>query len=326
MSDSVPTISVFMKSYNHAPFIGEAIDSVIQQDFDDLELIIIDDASTDSSRQIIERFRSRDDRIRTIFHEHNRGISKTVNDGIEAARGTFIAQIDSDDVWTTDKLRKQLAVAREREDVLVWTEGAIINGNGRPAGHTFSELVGSERKKKSGNIFHELLAGNYILGSSLLYDRQIVGGTRYDEALRYVNDYKFLLELARTYEFCYIDEPLTQYRVHEKSTIGCVFFAQTQGVHADRNARQRIRLAMRETATIGEHMLERYHDELPRATQASLYRTYGRRLEDAGDYDRALSLLVHAIRCDPLSWSAITSARGIGRLVLRSVTSRSSRG
>ncbi|MGZ4852980.1 MAG: glycosyltransferase family 2 protein [Halobacteriota archaeon] len=326
MNDSVPTVSVFMKSYNHARFIGEAIDSVIHQDFDDLELIIIDDASTDSSRQIIDRFRSRDDRIRTILHEHNRGISKTVNDGIEAARGTFLAQIDSDDVWREDKLRKQLAVVRRHEEVLVWTEGAIIDGSGQPVGHTFSELVGSERKKKSGNIFHELLAGNYILGSSLLYKKQNVGATRYDEALRYVNDYKFLLELARNYEFYYIEEPLTQYRVHEKSTIGCVFAAQTQGLHADLQARQRIRLAMRETAAIGEHMLERYHDELPRATQASLYRTYSRRLEGVSDYDRALGLLVHAIRCDPLSWSTITSARGIGRLVLHGVTSRSSSG
>ncbi|MGZ4862113.1 MAG: glycosyltransferase [Halobacteriota archaeon] len=326
MNDSVPTVSVFMKSYNHAPFIGEAIDSVIHQDFDDLELIIVDDASTDGSRQIIEHFQSLDDRIQTIFHEHNRGISKTVNDGIDAARGTFIAQIDSDDVWTKDKLRKQLAVVRKRDDVLVWTEGAIIDGSGQPVGQTFSELVGSERKKKSGNIFQELLAGNYILGSSLLYKKQNVGEARYDEALRYVNDYKFLLELARQYEFYYIEEPLTQYRVHEKSTIGCVFSAQTLGVHADRNARQRIRLAMRETAAIGEHMLEQYHDEVPRATQASLYRTYSRRLEDAGDYDRAFSLLLQAIRCDPFGRSTITSVRSMGRLVLHSVTSHSSSG
>ncbi|MGZ4925270.1 MAG: glycosyltransferase family 2 protein, partial [Halobacteriota archaeon] len=309
MNDRVPTVSIFMKSYNHAPFIGHAIESVVQQDFDDLELIIIDDASTDGSRQIIERYQSRDERIRTIFHERNCGISRTVNDGIDAARGTFIAQIDSDDVWREDKLRKQLAVVREHDDALVWTEGAIIDGSGQPTGQTFSELVGSARKRKSGNLFQELLAGNYILGSSLLYDRQIVGGTRYDEALRYVNDYKFLLELARTYEFCYIDEPLTQYRVHEKGTISCVFAPQTHGVQADRSAQQRIRLAMRETAAIGEDMLERYHNEVPRATQASLYRTYSRRLEDAGDYDRALSLQVRAIRRDPLSWSTVTSVR-----------------
>ncbi len=324
MSDGTPTVSVFMKSYNHAPFIGEAIASVVQQDFDDLELIVVDDASTDGSRQIIEHFQARDDRIRTIFHDRNRGISKTVNDGIEAARGAFIAQIDSDDVWARDKLRKQLAVARKHQDVLIWTEGAIVNGDGRLAGQTFSELVGSTGKQKSGNLFLELLAGNYVLGSSLLYSRQNVGETRYDEALRYLNDYKFLLELARKYAFCYIDEPLTHYRVHATSTIGCVFTPQTQGVPIEQNAQQRIRLAMRETAAVGEAMLEQCRDELPPATQASLYRTYSRRRENAGDYDRALRLLLRAIRCDPLSRSTLTSVRAMGRLTFHRVAAHSS--
>ncbi|MGZ4893068.1 MAG: glycosyltransferase family 2 protein, partial [Halobacteriota archaeon] len=137
----VPLISIFMKSYNHELYISEAIVSVLNQDFEDLELIIVDDASTDESRQIIERFAEQDPRIRVIFHEQNFGITRVVNDGIDAARGKFIAQIDSDDVWVTDKLRKQLAVVERDENVIVWSEGRLIDQNGRPLGKNFSELV-----------------------------------------------------------------------------------------------------------------------------------------------------------------------------------------
>ena len=81
----MPLVSVFMKSYNHDRFISEAIESVLRQDFEDLELIIVDDGSTDASRQIIESYERQDHRIRSIFHERNLGITKVVNDGIDAA-------------------------------------------------------------------------------------------------------------------------------------------------------------------------------------------------------------------------------------------------
>src|SRR5665647_2754849 len=100
----MPLVSVVMPSYNHEEFVSESIESVLGQDFDNLELIIVDDASTDSSRQIIQKYAEEDTRIRVILHEANRGIAKTLNDGTEAAKGKFIAIIASDDVWARDKL------------------------------------------------------------------------------------------------------------------------------------------------------------------------------------------------------------------------------
>ena len=76
----MPLVSVFMKSYNHDRFISEAIESVIGQSFEDLELIIVDDGSTDSSRQIIDSYEQQDSRIRSILHKHNLGITKVVNE------------------------------------------------------------------------------------------------------------------------------------------------------------------------------------------------------------------------------------------------------
>ncbi len=144
----VPLVSVCMQTWNSEQFIGEAIESVLGQDFEDLELIIVDGASTDATRQIIERYAKQDPRIRAIFHERNLGISSACNDGIEAAKGKFIAQIDSDDVWVADKLTKQLAVLERDEDLIVWSEGEIIDHAGRSIGKSFSERLGNNQSDK----------------------------------------------------------------------------------------------------------------------------------------------------------------------------------
>jgi glycosyltransferase involved in cell wall biosynthesis len=159
----VPLVSTFMRSYNHERDIAEAIEGVLRQDFEDLELISVADASTDASRHVIERYAEQNLRIRVIVHERNLGISKVVNDGIDAARGKCVAQIDSDDAWVKDKLRKQLAVLESNDNLLVWSEGELIDENGRPLGKSFSEMCSRFAKKKSGDIFQELLAGPCIL-------------------------------------------------------------------------------------------------------------------------------------------------------------------
>lgn len=115
----MPLVSVVMISYNNEKLTAEAIESVLRQDFDDFELIIVDDASTDASRQIIQKYAAENARVRFILHETNCGISKTLNDGTEIAQGKFLAIIASDDVWMKDKLSKQLAVLESDEDLIV---------------------------------------------------------------------------------------------------------------------------------------------------------------------------------------------------------------
>ncbi len=137
----MPLVSVVMSSYNHEKFVSEAIESVLTQDFEDFELIIVDDASADTSRQIIQKYAAKDTRVRVILHETNRGISKTMNDGIMAAKGKFLTDIASDDVWMEDKLSKTLAVLESDEDLVVWTEAEIIDENGEPVGSTWSEFT-----------------------------------------------------------------------------------------------------------------------------------------------------------------------------------------
>jgi teichuronic acid biosynthesis glycosyltransferase TuaG len=289
----VPLVSVFMKSYNHERFISEAIESVLRQDFEDLELIIVDDASTDASRQIIERYAKQDSRIRAIFHKCNLGITRVVNDGIEAARGRFIAQIDSDDIWERNKLRKQLAVLENNEDLIVWSEGELIDEAGRLMGKTFSQFAGSERKKKSGDIFQALIEAPFIFGASLLYKRENIGDLRYDERLSYLNDYKFVLELASNYQFCYIDEPLARYRMHGKNTLA------SRGPEAAKRHRR----AYAEEICVRQEALRNFDTRVLNETKAHIYANDGVCYRRLGENRQALSSYLQAIKCNRRSWS-----------------------
>ncbi|MGZ4925620.1 MAG: glycosyltransferase family 2 protein [Halobacteriota archaeon] len=307
----MPLVSVLMKNYNYERFIAEAIESVLGQDFEDLELIIVDDASTDASRQIIESYQERDHRVRAIFHECNFGISKVVNDGIEAARGKYIAQIDSDDVWMKDKLTRQLEAVKNDENLVVYSEGELIDKKGESLAKTFSELHESVSRKKSGNIFEELLIRNFIFNSSLMYKRANLGNIRYDENLRYVNDYKFALELAREYEFSYLEEPLAKYRIHDRGAAGRMHVAATK-----KEFDALVRVLTKEEFIIWEQMMRQYKKEIPNATKALLYRQHSDYAADIGDHRKDISFMLHAAMYDPWNKSNLAYARKTFKRVL----------
>lgn len=154
---------------------------MLRQDFEDLELIIVGDASTDSSVEIIQRYKAADPRISVLLHDHNLGIARMLNDGTDLACGEFLGATASDDVWMKDKLSKQLEVLGSNEDLIIWSDGEILDQDGGPTGERFSDTQVS--RKRSGYIFHELLGNNYVFGSSLLYKRRNVEGIRFDPSL-----------------------------------------------------------------------------------------------------------------------------------------------
>jgi glycosyltransferase involved in cell wall biosynthesis len=109
-----PTVSVVLNCYNHEPYIGEAIESVLAQTWRDFELILIDNGSTDGSRQVMQSYD--DQRIRLVLHDRNATLSSRLNEGVAAARGKFVAVLYSDDVFLPRKLERQLAMFDELSD------------------------------------------------------------------------------------------------------------------------------------------------------------------------------------------------------------------
>ncbi|HKK53946.1 MAG TPA: glycosyltransferase family A protein [Patescibacteria group bacterium] len=101
-----PKISVIIPTYNRANFLPRAIKSVLNQTFKDFELIIVDDGSTDNTKEVINNYLKNDDRIKYIYQQNSGGPPKPKNTGIKIAKGEYIAFLDSDDEWFKDKLKK----------------------------------------------------------------------------------------------------------------------------------------------------------------------------------------------------------------------------
>jgi glycosyltransferase involved in cell wall biosynthesis len=213
----MPLVSVIMPSYNHAKYLPEAIESVLGQTFSDFELIIIDDGSIDGSPQIIEDYKKKDARIIFILHTKNQGISNTFNELIDIANGKFLAPIASDDIWVKDKLKKQVEKMEQDENLIIWTEGEIIDSKGVSTNKKFTHKYNVV--KKNGYIFEELLGGNFVFGSSMMYKKENLDNIKPEKNLKYLNDHKFFLDLAYKYHFYFIPESLTKYRVHGKNSI-----------------------------------------------------------------------------------------------------------
>ncbi len=128
-----PRVSVVIPAYNRESFVGEAIESVLAQTFDDFELLVIDDGSTDRTSDVVRSFRDR--RIHLLCHESNRGLPRTRNAGVDAARGDYLAFLDSDDVALPNRLAKQVAFLDHHPDhaaVGAWIDW--MDDRGRPLG------------------------------------------------------------------------------------------------------------------------------------------------------------------------------------------------
>lgn len=280
----MPLVSVIMSSYNYGNYISKAIESALNQTFTDFELIVIDDGSTDGSREIIKRYAGQDSRIKYVFHRSNMGITNTLNEGIEIASGKYLAILDSDDLWTMDKLEKQLAILAEDEDLVVWTDGEIINRDGLPVGQRFTGLHRATRRKKTGDIFTEMVKGNFILGSSTIFKKDNLKGMRYKTNIRYFPDFTFFIDLAAHYDFHFIDECLTRYRIHGGNT-----------------TISRREAGNSEMIGIYEYILNRYRGRLDRKLLSWVLCFSGMLYSRANRYQDSLDCLYRGIRTYPLN-------------------------
>jgi glycosyltransferase involved in cell wall biosynthesis len=212
-------VSVILPSFNYAQYLPLAVQGVLSQTYSDLELIIVDDCSTDGSKEIAEECKRLDDRVVTIFHSTNRGLASTRNTGLKASAGEFIALCDADDIWLPDKLTIQLEHFRSNHQLgVVHSEASIIDGSGCPTGQRFSGLFHRNKQVTSGDLLNELCRRNFLCVPSVVLRREAVlyaGG--FDENLRSLEDWVCWTKVSRKYLFHYVEDPLVQYRMHGAS-------------------------------------------------------------------------------------------------------------
>lgn len=205
-----PYVTVFIPVYNGAAYLVNAIESILNQDFHDFELLIIDDGSTDHSTAIIESYV--DSRIRNLKNETNKGISFTRNRAVKEARGRLFALLDADDIACPDRLRKQVGFFENNPEVVACGSHAqIIDANGMPTGK-FLRVPTHKDEIKARLVFQ-----NVFVNSTVMYRLDVLQKTNgyYDDLCE---DYEMAVQLNLHYALANIDEVLVQYRVHPTST------------------------------------------------------------------------------------------------------------
>ena len=158
----MPKVTVLMPAYNAANYIGEAIDSVLQQSFDDFELLIINDGSTDNTTQVIRSYN--DTRIILIDHHVNHGIAAALNTGLSKAGGKYIARFDADDICSPERLQEQVSFLDNHPDyVLTGSDAEYISENGE---HLFYFKCFSHNNEQ---LLHKIYSQCPFIHSSVMY-------------------------------------------------------------------------------------------------------------------------------------------------------------
>lgn len=199
MQPTTPIVSIILPTRNGARFISEAITSVQNQTYNSWELLVIDDGSTDETKDVVMKYIQHDPRIRYIQNETNLGIQKTLNIGLHVSQGMFIARIDDDDRWSMpDKLEKQVVFLQQHpEYVLVGTGIEIVNEQHATLyTHLFPQSDLAIRKN--------ILSQNCFAHPSVVFNKEVVlklGG--YDETMhtRHIEDYELWLRLGTVGKF-----------------------------------------------------------------------------------------------------------------------------
>ena len=203
----MPRITVVMPVYNSQKYVGEAIESIIEQTFTDWELIIINDCSTDEVEKVILSYT--DDRIRYVKNETNKGFLYGLNYGINHATGEFIARLDDDDTCKPDRFKKQIDYLDQNPDVaLVGTlNDEIIEG--KHQNYKSVAISGAAAK------FTELFTNACFAHSSFMMRRQflIEHGIKYD-TFKQTPDHHMILDICRFGNIATLDEVLVSYRIH----------------------------------------------------------------------------------------------------------------
>lgn len=209
----LPTVAAIIPCFNAAQFVGDAIRSALAQTYPRLEVVVVDDGSTDGLTDALRPFR---DRIKLVIQSHQ-GLSAARNRGIRETDTELIALLDGDDRWHADKIRQQVAVLESRPDCcLVYTARQLIDKTGAPVqeGATWYPLP---PEPVAGDCLVELVRANRLMSSSVVFRRAALGTAWFDERLAACEDWDLWLRFAEQYQLAYLDEPLTDIRVHDRN-------------------------------------------------------------------------------------------------------------
>ena len=231
-----PLVTVICLCYNHAEFVVETLNSVLNQSYSNVELIIADDCSTDDSVTVIENWRQQHPEVPFIKNEKNIGNTKTINQAFQYAKGDYLIDLAADDVLLSDCIAIQVRAFETSDlDRLGIVYGNVENIREDGSFDSYYYPIGSNgkviSKRNSGELYKEVISGETICSVSSMIKRSVfeaLGG--YDEHLAY-EDFDFWVRASRIYDIAFIDAILVRKRITKT--------AMTKDFHSKRNIRAR---------------------------------------------------------------------------------------
>ncbi len=199
-------VSIIMPTYDRADFIGQGVNSVLAQTYTKFELLIVDDGSTDNTRDLLEPALA-DSRVR-YFHQENQGQSVARNLALSKAKGSFVCFLDSDNYWPADKLEQQVELFRQHPEYdVIYGDVVVIDENNR-------EVSRKNMKRYSGHIAKYMIRDNCVSMNTAMARRRCfdeLGGM--SGKRRVADDYELWLRFSARFPFLYVPEFLAYYRV-----------------------------------------------------------------------------------------------------------------
>ncbi len=301
ISDHAPTVSVLMSAYNAEAYIGKAVQSILNQTFNDFEFIIINDGSTDSTGNILESFH--DNRI-VLVHKDNTGLTKALNQGLSLARGEYIARMDADDISLPERLARQMQFLEENPATgLIGCHFYVIDSDGGQKSLCCPPIYNDEIQK-------ELLMGNQFCHGSVVFRTECIKTVGlYREFFKFAQDFDLWLRIAEKYQCSNLAVPLYQWRGEQHSlSLRSLKEKNNQFMYAAFAI-----LLAKERRTAGVDRLQRYPERQWDLAQelngkaggtilSSLYFTTSRGLQRRGDIQSARALAQKACLSNPLRW------------------------
>ena len=207
--ENQPLVSVIMPCYNMEKFIAFTIESVQRQTYTHWELIIVDDASTDGTADIVKSHQTQDDRIHFFVKPSHSGIADTRNQCLNKAKGRYLAFLDSDDLWHPEKLEQQLQFMTERKIGFSYSSYDCVDEQGKP----LEKIV-----KSAGNLDYKAYMHNTIIGcSTVMIDTDIIGKVVVPNFRTSEDTATWLNILKRGFLAYAMEQPLTSYRIRQHS-------------------------------------------------------------------------------------------------------------
>ncbi len=216
-----PEVTVICTCYNHELFVRESLLSVIRQTYPSIQLIVIDNASTDESRRVIQRFVDEYPRVIFLRNTHNMGLCKAFNQGLGEATGKYVIDLAADDVMSHDRIEKQVRAFESlpKDYAVVFSNAAYIDSSDQKLGYHYALGPNgfAQGTVPSGDVYKEILRRYFICTPTIMIRKSVLmklGG--YDENLSY-EDFDFFIRSAHDYKYHYLDEVLMYKRVLDGS-------------------------------------------------------------------------------------------------------------